>query len=244
MAAEADTERMVQQLQNFTLELHVLVDKASTTVDGFEKAMGDLGRRLQDERVAIRSESGALKERVRELEAEACMQLASAEELQHEIMELRQASRAAASQQQETIGQMVHEMNGILKEYAAVLTAIRGQGQPPPSPVFCKSLRVTGCKKGDGSDFDLVNGEYSSHMANGLPFYVKVDNANQALWYDSIDRSIGGWRVGPLDKVGSTTGHASVMSDAQSPELTTNDWNVFTAGQWQKQSAVRIVKLQ
>ena len=251
MMAEADRDHLLGQLQNWTHELHILVDNTSPMMDGFETAIVGLERRLQDERVGMQSESCALKERVRALEAAGHEQRACVEELQRELRDLRQASHAAACQQQETVGLMVREMDLTLREYGAVLASFSTNGHPPTttgvdlqSVSFCKSLRVTGCKKGDGSDFDLVNGDYSSHMANGLPFYFKVNDASQALWYDSMDRSIGGWRVGPRDKVGSTTGHASVMSDAQSPELTKNDWNVFTAGQWQKQSAVRLVKIE
>jgi hypothetical protein len=251
MMAEAGRDHLLGQLQNLTRELHILVDNTSSMVDGFETAIVGLELRLQDERVCMQSESCALKERVRALEAAGHEQRTCVEELQRELKELRQASHAAASQQQGTVGQMVREMELTLREYGEVLASLSTKGHPPTttemaskSMSFCKSLRITGCKKIDGSDFDLVNGDYSSHMANGLPFYFKVNDATQALWYDSTDRSIGGWRVGPWDKVGSTTGHASVMSDAQSPELSKKDWNVFTAGQWQKQSAVRLVKLE
>ena len=93
------------------------------------------------------------------------------------------------------------------------------------SPVadFARRVKLANCSKGDGKDFALLNGVYfkTSHLSNGLPVYLKEGNDREALWYDSEDRSIGGWRVGPRDALGTTTGHASVMSDAISPERAT-----------------------
>ena len=110
---------------------------------------------------------------------------------------------------------------------------------------FAQRLRIGGALKASGVPFALVNGDYTRSLAevNGMPVYVKEGNAAQALWYDSMDRNIGGWRVGPSEKAGTTTGHASVMCGVVSPEMAAKSWNVFTGGEWHVQPGVSLVNL-
>ena len=110
---------------------------------------------------------------------------------------------------------------------------------------FAQRLRIRGALKASGVPFALVNGDYTRSLAEvyGMPVYVKEGNAAQALWYDSMDRNIGGWRVGPSEKAGTTTGHASVMCGVVSPEMAAKSWNVFTGGDWHVQPGVSLVNL-
>ena len=57
--------------------------------------------------------------------------------------------------------------------------------------MFAFQVRLVGCKKATGSDFSLVNGDYTRTdlEANGLPVYIKDQNKSPALWYDSVHRA-------------------------------------------------------
>lgn len=218
--AEGDRTRQEQELTRITEEC----DAARRMTAQFEK---ELENAVRERELAVKMASDwtrskgemaglirGLDELVREFETER----RGVAQLFQDFCDKAQQSQTAAGEHGACLSSMEKELHQIIQEMRLVMCQ-----HPSPDIEFAFKVELANCSKGDGRDYALLNGVYTRtpERANGLPVYLKVDNHAEALWYDSEDRSIGGWRVGPRDNVGTTTGHASVMSCATSPELAT-----------------------
>lgn len=221
--AEGDRTRQEQELTRITEEC----DAAHRMTAQLEK---ELENAVRERELAVKMASDwsrskdemagllrGLDELVREFETER----RGVAQLFQDLCDKAQQSQAAAVEHGACLSSMEKELHQIIQEMRLVMC--QHLHHPSPDIEFALKVQLANCSKGDGRDYELLNGVYirTPELANGLPVYLNVNNHAEALWYDSEDRSIGGWRVGPRDNVGTTTGHASVMSGATSPELAT-----------------------